>query len=66
MRAKWLPLVELRQVSGDGFVECSPTPEVLWFCDLPFEPPLMKPECTTEIELLQGAPPRDAGPTLFV
>jgi len=66
MRAKWLPLVELRPFNEDGFVECKPIPDVLWLVDLPFEPPLIKPELTTVIELLLGPPPLDDGPTLLV
>lgn len=66
MRAKWLPLVELMPLMVEGFVECSPTPELLCCYDLPFELPVINPECTTVIELLLGAPPREAGPTLLV
>lgn len=66
MRAKWLPLVEFTPPSDDCFVECRPIPDVLWLlADFCLEPPDIKPVWTTVIELLLGAPPRLAGPTLF-
>ena len=68
MRAKWLAFVELRPPRLDCLEVCRPIPLVLLFVDFCLElPPLMKPECTTVIELELGAPPpRDAGPTLLV
>ena len=61
-------MVELRPPRLDCLVEWSPIPDVLWLlADFCLEPPDMKPECTTVIELELGALlPRLAGPTLFV
>ena len=40
-------------------------PDVLWLAGFYFDPPLMKPEWTTVMELELGAP-LEAGPTLLV
>ena len=63
MRPMWLALVELSPLMELGLVECKPMPEVLWLEDFCFELPLIKPVCTTVIELELGAFPREAGPT---